>query len=42
MSEWIRAHKETIGILAVIAVALAAGVAAGFLLIVIANLIGIW
>lgn len=42
MSDWLRAHKETLGILAVIVAALAAGVAAGFVLIVIANVLGIF
>jgi hypothetical protein len=42
MTKWIREHKETISILAVIAGALAAGIVAGFVLIVIANLVGIW
>jgi hypothetical protein len=42
MTKWIREHKETISILAVIAGALLAGVLAGFVLIVIANVVGIW
>jgi hypothetical protein len=42
MTKWIREHKETISIMAVIAGALLAGVLAGFVLIVIANLVRIW
>lgn len=42
MSEWIRAHKETLSILAVIAGALLAGIGLGFVLIVLANLWRIW
>lgn len=42
MSDWIHEHKETLSILLLILFALLAGVAAGFMLIVIANLIRIW
>lgn len=42
MTDWLRTHKETLSILAVIAAALAAGVAAGFVLIVIANILRLW
>ena len=42
MSDWINKHRETISILIVIAGALAAGVFAGFVLIVIANILRIW
>jgi hypothetical protein len=42
MTKWIHEHKETISILLLIAAALAAGITAGFMLIVIANLLRIW
>jgi hypothetical protein len=42
MSDWIEKHRETISILLVIGMALAAGVTVGFILILIANVIGIW
>ena len=42
MGKWILEHKETISILLLIAGALAAGVFVGFVLIVIANLVGLW
>lgn len=42
MSKWIHEHKETISILLLILAALAAGVVAGFALIVLANVLGIF
>jgi hypothetical protein len=42
MTKWIDKHRETISILAVIGLALAAGVFVGFILILIANVIGIF
>jgi hypothetical protein len=39
---WLRQHAATIGLLAVIAGAILAGIVVGFILIVIANLIRIW
>ena len=42
MTEWIREHSATLGLLVVVAGAILAGIAVGFVLIVIANLIRIW
>jgi len=42
MSEWINKHRETISILLLIGAALLAGVAVGFVMILIANIVRIW
>ena len=42
MTPWLRRHSATLGLLAVIAGAILAGIGLGFVLIVIANLIRIW
>lgn len=41
LTTWMKLHSETISILLLIFFALLAGIAAGFVLIVIANLIGL-
>jgi hypothetical protein len=42
LTTWVKRHSETLGILLLIAAALGAGVLVGFVLIVIANLVGMW
>jgi hypothetical protein len=42
MTKWILEHKETIGILLMIGAALLAGVAVGFMFIILANLWMLW
>lgn len=42
MTKWIDKHRETISILLLIGAALAAGVFAGFVFIILANLWRLW
>jgi hypothetical protein len=42
LTTWMKRHSETLGILFVIGAALAAGIGAGFVLIVVANIVGLW
>lgn len=42
MTQWLRQHSATLGLLFVISMAILLGIGIGFILIVIGNLIRIW